>query len=404
MHSEKLNLLDFKRKLEEIAKYEGRGTELISLYIPPHRPISDVMAYLRQELSQSSNIKSKSTRKNVMNAIEMIMARLKYYRVPPPHGLVFFVGHVPKPGGQYEEVVEIIEPPEPVPSFIYRCDSKFYLEPLLDMLRERDVYGIITIDRSEATFALLKGKRVYILKHLSSDVPSKHHQGGQSARRFERIIELAALEFYQKVAETAKELFLPMIDELKGIFVGGPGPTKEEFLKRELLDYRIRDKILHVFDVGYADEQGVREVLEKATQVRKDMELAKERKLVREFLKQALSPSGGRVLYGLKEVIQGLLEGSVGSVLVSEKLEKRVAVYRCPRCGREDIEPLEGEPQPRKCPSCGSEMEVEVKDALRFIIELAEAVSAEVHLISTDTEEGQMLLNAFGGIAAFLRW
>ena len=73
---------DFKRDLEELRDLSGRGTELISLYVPPTRQISDVMAYLRNEYSQSSNIKSKSTRKNVMAAIESIMSRLKTYKKP----------------------------------------------------------------------------------------------------------------------------------------------------------------------------------------------------------------------------------------------------------------------------------------------------------------------------------
>jgi len=35
----------FKKQIEEIKNLQGRGTELISVYIPPGRPISDVIAY-----------------------------------------------------------------------------------------------------------------------------------------------------------------------------------------------------------------------------------------------------------------------------------------------------------------------------------------------------------------------
>ena len=54
---------DFKRSLEEIKELKGRGTELISVYVPPSKQISDVAAYLREEFSQSSNIQSQGTRK-----------------------------------------------------------------------------------------------------------------------------------------------------------------------------------------------------------------------------------------------------------------------------------------------------------------------------------------------------
>src|SRR2546425_12928126 len=74
----------FKRALEEIEKVEGRGTELVSVYVPPDRPIFEVTNYLRGEYSQSSNIKSASTKKHVMQAIESIINRLKEYRMPRP--------------------------------------------------------------------------------------------------------------------------------------------------------------------------------------------------------------------------------------------------------------------------------------------------------------------------------
>src|SRR5256886_16041058 len=88
----------FRRALEHVEEAVGRGTELVSVYVPPGRPISDVTNYLRGELSQSSNIKSASTRKHVTQAIESSMQRLKSYRMPPPNGLVVFTGHKQKIG------------------------------------------------------------------------------------------------------------------------------------------------------------------------------------------------------------------------------------------------------------------------------------------------------------------
>src|SRR3990172_9200115 len=131
----------FRRALEQIEEATGRGTELVSVYVPPERPVSDVVNYLRSESSQSSNIKSASTRKHVMQAIESAMQRLKGYRMPPPNGLVIFTGHKQAGADQTEMVTFVLEPPEPVPSFLYRCDSKFYTEPLHEMLAEKDVYG-----------------------------------------------------------------------------------------------------------------------------------------------------------------------------------------------------------------------------------------------------------------------
>src|SRR5213592_4916107 len=194
----------FRRALEHVEEAVGRGTELVSVYVPPGRPISDVTNYLRGELSQSSK------------------QRLKSYRMPPPNGLVVFTGHKQIGADQTEMVAFVLEPPEPVTSFLYRCDSKFYTAPLREMLTEKDLYGLLVIDWSEATLGMLRGKRIEVIKNLQSQVPSKHRMGGQSARRFERGHDIAVHEWYKKIGELLTEAFLSQAD-LSGIIIGGPG-------------------------------------------------------------------------------------------------------------------------------------------------------------------------------------
>src|SRR2546428_1181627 len=220
----------FKRALEEIEKVEGRGTELVSVYVPPDRPIFEVTNYLRGEYSQSSNIKSASTKKHVMQAIESIINRLKEYRMPPPNGLVCFVGHKSVGANQTKMVAYVLEPPEPVQSFLYRSDSRLYTEPLHEMLAEKDVYGLLVIDQGEATVGLLEGKRISPLKNVQSLVPRKHRMGGQSARRFERLHEQAVHEFFKKIGELATEAVLNRRD-LRGLIIGGAGVTQGHLRK-----------------------------------------------------------------------------------------------------------------------------------------------------------------------------
>ena len=395
---------EFRRSLEELEKMQGRGTELISLYIPPGRQISDVMSYLREEYSQSSNIKSKSTRKNVMSAIESIMSRLKYFKKPPKNGLVFFVGHVSTRGDQTDMVAYVLEPPEPVQSFLYRCDSRFYLEPLKDMLGHKDVYGLLVIDRSEATIGFLKGRRIETVKHIESLVPSKHHQGGQSSRRFERLIEQAVHEFFKKVGDVANEVFLSVPD-LKGILIGGPGATKEFFVKGEYLHHELRKKIIDLYDTGYTNEYGLRELVSKAVETLQDLEIAKEKALINRFLKEVMKPDGGLAVYGEEEVREALMMGAVDTLLISEGLRKMRVRWRCPQCGEEIEETVKGDVPEKRCDKCNVNMSVvEKQDLIEQYYDLAEQTSAKVELISEDSEEGQLLLKAFGGMAALLRY
>src|SRR5579875_3756350 len=373
----------FQRKLEEIAQARGRATELISLYVPPGKQISDVMAYLRNEYAQSSNIKSRTTRKNVMWAIDSLSNRVRSFKEPPPHGVAFFVGSKAVGADKSEPVTFIVEPPEPLNTYLYRCDSTFFLEPLRGMVHEPESWGLIVMDRAEVTIGLLRGKRIETLRNRQSQVPSKHGRGGQSAHRFERMIEHAAHEFFVRIAEIAAELFLPMKDQLKGILLGGPGAT---------------------------DEYGLKEMVEKATQTLHGLELTEEKRLIQRLLSEVRRADQGLAAYGEVEVERALELGAVDLLIVPEGLKKRRWRFRCSSCGAESERigsPEEAEQQTeRPCGKCGQRA-VKLLGSDDYVEELfarAARNGGTVRLISTESDEGEMLLKAFGGIAAILRY
>jgi peptide chain release factor subunit 1 len=399
-----LQKYEFRRSLEEVNKLSGRGTELISLYIPPARQISDVAAYLKNEYSQSSNIKSASTRKNVQAAISSILSRLKNFKQPPENGLVFFVGHTTVGADQTSMVQFVLEPPDPVQTFLYRCDSGFFIEPLHEMLEKKDRYGLIVIDRSEATIGMLTGKRIVPIKNMQSLVPSKHGRGGQSARRFERLIEIAAHEYYKKVADIVNEVFLAEKD-LKGIIVGGPGPTKEYFVKSEYLHYELQQKIIETFDTGYTDEYGLRELVEKARETLHTLDLMREKDLIQRLLEEIRKPDGGLAVYGEEQIKNALLIGAVDTLILSEDLRKKNVGYSCPSCGAAKetfVAQAEGEV---KCDKCQTVMgTTDTVDLVEQLHKLADTNSTTVQFISGESEEGELLMKAFGGLAGILRF
>jgi peptide chain release factor subunit 1 len=394
----------FRRALEEIEKAQGRGTELVSVYVPPDRPIFEVTNYLRGEYSQSSNIKSASTRKHVMQAIESIINRLKQWKMPPPNGLVCFVGHKDVGADQTQMVAYVLEPPEPVPSFLYRCDSRFYTEPLHEMLAEKDVYGLLVIDQGEATIGLLEGKRITPLKNVQSLVPRKHRMGGQSARRFERLHEQAVHEFFTKIGDLATEAFLNRRD-LKGLLIAGPGYTKDAFVKEGYLHHELAKKVLGTFDAGYTDETGLRELVANAADVLRDLDLMREKSLVQRLMDEIRKEDGGLAAYGEDVVRRALGLGAVDTLLVSEGLRKIRLDLRCPNCGHTETKTVADETTLPKCPNCGKDRVVESRtDIVDELSALADRTSAKVELISADSEEGGLLLKAFAGIAAILRY
>ncbi len=395
---------DFKRKLEELRTLKGRGTELISMYIPPDRHIYDAAQYLRNELSQSSNIKSKTTKKNVTSAIESILSKLKMYKRAPDNGIVFFVGHVPKGGDQTTQVSHVVEPPEAISTYLYRCDSSFYLDPLEVMLQDKDRYGLIVVDRSEASVGLLTGPRVELIKNIPSRVPSKHGKGGQSQRRFERLIEEAAHEYYKKVGKIASEAFLGQ--SLRGLLVGGPGATKDFWVEGGYLHHELRKIIVDTFDTGYTNEYGLRELVENASHALSHLELAHEKEIMRKFMKEVIKDRKSLASYGEMQVRKLLDQGAVDILIISEGLRKYRRTIVCGACGLSNTKTTpQKDENITSCPECSSpRITVDIIDIVDELSDIAEVLGTTVEIISEDSDEGKTLMTAFGGIAALLRY
>ena len=404
----------FKRLLEELAGKRGRGTELISVYITPDFDLAKVMQQLREEQGTAANIKSKTTRKNVLGALEKILQFLRTYteahRTPPPKGMAIFCGNV---AGR-EDVSDIrlywVEPPEPVSVRMYRCDQEFVLEPLREMLEVKEAIGLLTLDGKEATLATLRGKHVEITRTMTSGVWGKHARGGQSAKRFERIREIAMREYMKRVAEAMVESFSD-IPELRMIVVGGPGPTKDEFLKSGVLREDLRKKVAAVLDTGYTDEYGIRELVDRSGEVLAEQEITKEKSLVQRFMRELVS-GRGLVVYGEEEVRRSLELGAVELLLISDALRKNRMLVRCQACGYElretatSPELYEEQLAERGCPSCGETKLalLDSMDVVQGLCELADGTDARVEFISTETEEGRQLFIAFKGLGALLRF
>ncbi len=412
MSHKSAEMYELKKKVEELKKIRGRATELVSLYIPAGYDINKVMQQLREEYGTAQNIKSKSTRKNVLGALERAMQHLKLYRQTPPTGLALFVGNVSEQEGVSDIQLTAVIPPEPLRVRLYRCDQTFITEPLEEMLRVKEAYGLITVEKNEASIGLLRGKRIELIEELTSNVPGKTRAGGQSARRYERIREQETHEFMKRIGEHANKAFLPLLEagELKGIIIGGPGPTKEEFVEGDYLHHELRKKIIGVLDISYSGEYGLKELVDKASDILREHEAIKERKLIQEFFRHLVKDTG-MVTYGEHEVRKALELGAVDTLLLSEGYDRVRVRAKCNNCGWEELKTMNEQEfhvykkKLKLCPKCGSQnLTFEKWDVAEEFIKMAEESGANVEIISLDTEDGQQFYKAFGGLGAFLRY
>jgi peptide chain release factor subunit 1 len=390
---------------------EDGSTCLVTLYIPEDRQLSDFTQQLTNELGTAANIKSKTTKKNVQDALTVTMGKLKRLgQKSPKNGLVFFTGVT-----QTGKVSYIINPSTPITRQQYICDSYFHIDHLEEHLLEKKLYGLIAIDAGYSTIGTLQGNHLQVLKSMQSNVPKKHSRGGQSAPRFGRIRQNAIDEFLKRVSSLAKDFFIedPSRSKLlSGLLVGGPALIKNNLVNDGYLDNRLQRKLLKVIDIGLvSDKEGLQELVEKSQEVLDGTRFTEEREIVQKWL-DLVYRDDDLAVYGEDELRKYLELGAVDLLLGSEGLNKTRLTYECPNSGDHKqisvtvstMDVIQNNYPSVKCKTCDATMQISVeKDLLEDLGELAVETSAKIEIISTETEEGQQLLH-FSGIAGILRY
>ncbi|MBS3126651.1 peptide chain release factor aRF-1 [Candidatus Woesearchaeota archaeon] len=355
--------LHLKKLVKELSSHKAPHTEFVTVYVPAGYDLTKIIQHLAEEQGTAANIKSATTRKNVQSALEKMIQHLRTIGKTPPNGLAVFCGNVAAGEGKQDLRVWSTEPPVPLNIRIYRCDKNFVIDILQDMLVEHNVYGLVVLDRRDAILAVLKGKSIVPLKKTHSEVPGKHRAGGQSAQRFARLREGAYKDHFKKIAEHMKEQFLPLGNNLKGIIVGGPGVTVQDFINKDYLTGDIKKKIIGTRDLSYTDEFGLQELVDRAQDLLAEEEIAEEKKVMNQLLTM-LRDNPKKVAYGEKETLHALEMNAVDLLLLSESIPE---------------------------------------DKIFNFEEKAQTGGAEVRIISIETREG-IQLRDLGGIAAILRF
>ena len=355
--------LKIKKLIKDLKSQKALHTEFVSVYIPAGYEITKIIQHLAEEQGTASNIKSAITRKNVQGALEKMIQHLRNFPKTPPHGLAVFSGNVSAAEGKQDMKVWSIEPPVPLNTRIYRCDKYFMTEILEEMMVDHEAYGLVVMDRRDATLALLKGKTIVPLQKTHSEVPGKTKAGGQSAQRYARIREGAYKDHFKKIADYMKEQFLSLGNNLTGIIIGGPGITVNDFMNKDYLTGDLKKKVIGTKDLSYTGEFGLQELLDKSQDLLAQEEVAQEKKIMSQFL-GVLRDNPKKATYGEKETLKALEMNAVDILLISEIIPE---------------------------------------DKIFDLEEKAEQGGATVKIISTETREGVQLKD-LGRVASILRF
>ncbi len=409
-----VQLYKIRKILAELSQKTGRGTELISLYIPKGKQLHEVINILREEQGTADNIKSDLTRTHVVDSLSRVLQRLKLYKKTPDRGLVIFCGALPPEGGGPlgSEVIKVYEldPPKDLKTFLYRCDDHFHVDILKNMLKDDNLIGFLAIDAKDAGWGLLYGDKIEVLKETGSGVAGKHRQGGQSAKRFQKLREMELTYYFNRVADITKEYFID-IYPIKGIIISGPGPTKDDFIDGNYLEYRLQDMILETIDASYAGAEGIREAFAKSEEILSDFRMIEEKKMVEELFKH-INTNTGLASYGLNEVLTFLKNNVVDKLVITDNTNLQRIEVKCKRCQNviEDIVE-QSKAIARKtellntpCPNCKStDSEVTAQDIVDYIALIAAKTGTKIEVISGKAEHG-MMLSSIGNVGAILRY
>ena len=396
-----VKLYKIRKTLQELTKISGRGTELITVYIPKGKQLHEVITNLREEQGTADNIKSDLTRTHVVDSLSRVIQRLKLYKKTPDSGLTIFCGALPReeggpPGSEVVKSFEII-PPKDLKTFLYRCDDHFHVDIVKNMLKDDNLIGFLTIDAKDAGWGLLHGDKIEVLKETSSGVAGKHRQGGQSAKRFQKLREMEISYYFTRLAETTREYFID-IYPIKGLIISGPGPTKEEFVNQNYLEYRLQDMIIGTIDASYSGSEGIREAFSKSTDLLSNFRMVKEKQIVDKLFKHINSNS--------------LKNNVVDMIIVTDNIELVRIEIKCNKCSHITEKIVEQslsiktktEFQNSSCASCKSkDITVSDQDIIDYLALLAAKTGTNIEVISGVTEYGTMLMS-LGKIGAILRY
>jgi peptide chain release factor subunit 1 len=157
----------------------------------------------------------------------------------------------------------------------------------------------------------------------------------------------------------------------------------------------------------------VRELIEKAQKegILQEFRVMEEKQLIKKFMTEVHS-GRGLGIYGVHDVVKAIESGIADLVLVTDDIQYTKLEIKCNACinihkiivDRSQVIATKQEWLSKRCPVCSStDLEVNEKDIVDYLNELAMKTGCRLEVISGKTEEGAQLAS-LGKIGAVLRY
>lgn len=377
--------------------------------------MGEALERVEEDRAEAEYIDTEGEDAAYVEALERVRRVLQREESTPEQGLVVYAGVVD--GEVVSHVFDDL--PTPVSGFVYERDNEFDTGPLEAVAAAEGTYGLLVVERGGAALGLARGDDVTVVETIDSDVMGKTRAGGQSAQRFARERERQKEAFFESVADEAERAFLGEDDaasasegaasagdtpasasdspastnadtesasataDVDGLLLGGTSVTVDDFREGGHLDHRLEDLLVgDPVSVEYASEQGLRQLVETASDRVEDEQRRETREALDRFFEglhadvgsesgdagsesDDESRSGDEVVYGREAVEEALTYDAVETLLVSADLPAG------------DVRELE---------------------------ERASNEGGDCVVVPADFDRGRQFREAFGGVAAILRF
>ncbi|GAB5032285.1 eukaryotic peptide chain release factor subunit 1-like [Nannochloropsis oceanica] len=403
-----------KKLIKSLQQAKGNGTSMISLITPPRDQISRVNKMLADEYGTATNIKSRTNRLSVLDAITSTQQRLKLYSKVPPNGLVMYCGTIMTDEGKERRITIDFEPFKPINTSLYLCDNKFHTEALGELLEDDDKFGFIIMDGNGSLYGTLQGNTRTVLYKFSVDLPKKHGRGGQSAVRFARLRMEARHNYVRKVAELAVNYFITdNKPNVVGLIMAGSADFKTELQLSDLFDPRLLKVVLKTVDVSYGGENGFNQAIELAAETLGSVKLIQEKRLLQKYFDE-ISQDTGKYCFMVDDTLKGLELGAVETLIVWEGLETMRYVVRDNSTGEEKVVHVGKEQYANGATGNNTHLrdaktgrELEVVDKISLVEWFADNYTkfgTQLEFVTNRSQEGNQFCKGFGGVGGLLRW
>ena len=186
-----LNYLETKEIYQRLLDLSSSTvTSSVSLTLRSDDNIWLIRSRINEEVKTAYNIKNKTNRKNVIQALTSVSTHLNRCSTIPSNGLCIYAN---------DSESFCFSPFKPILESTYECWKRFILTPLAILFETHRKYGIITVDGNGFQIYLKQGNHISLVKKKEVRLLKQHGRGGQSALRLSRLADESRLIYIKQL-------------------------------------------------------------------------------------------------------------------------------------------------------------------------------------------------------------